>query len=82
MTHAVAASRGPVTVRIACRREGEDLLVSVEDTGTSAALQTPGLGLGLDNVRDRLALTFGPRATLTIASNEAGFRAEVRQPLA
>lgn len=82
MTHAVATSRGPVTVRIACRRDGEDLLVGVEDTGTPAAGQTPGLGLGLDNVRNRLALTFGPRAALTIASSEAGFRAEVRQPLA
>ena len=41
----------------------------------------PGLGVGLANVRDRLALLFGERAGLTVAQDEGGCRVALRLPL-
>ncbi|MBC7665470.1 MAG: histidine kinase, partial [Caulobacter sp.] len=69
------------------KAEGGDLLVKAEirhgklcvtvaDTGLGfeAAAQgtTHGTGVGLANIRERLALLFGSKATLTIANNPVG----------
>jgi signal transduction histidine kinase len=52
------------------------LCVTVSDTGLGfeAAAQgtTHGTGVGLANIRERLALLYGSKATLTIANNPAG----------
>ena len=67
--------RGRVTLR-ALNMQG-NLHVSVEDTGVgfqaSKAQQfRDGTGMGLENVRRRLYLSFGPQATLTVQSAETG----------
>ena len=51
------------------------LCVIVSDTGlgfAGAAGKTSGTGVGLANIRERLALLYGSKGTLTIANNPAG----------
>ncbi len=55
-------------VRVGARREGDDVLITIADTGVGFASTTAG-GFGLTNVRDRLRLLFGERAHLAIAGN-------------
>jgi two-component system sensor histidine kinase AlgZ len=59
--HAVAPSREPVTVGIEARVEADMLRVTVWDDGRAGAAP-PGCGVGLPNVRDRLAARFGDAA--------------------
>jgi hypothetical protein len=72
---------GSVTVA-AVARQGM-LAVSVTDTG--AGLQgggQPGQGIGLANIRERLALLYAGRARLELAENEPrGFVAQIMLPL-
>ena len=51
------------------------LAVTVTDTGlgfSQAAGETAGTGVGLANIRERLAMLYGTRASLTIADNPGG----------
>jgi len=52
------------------------LCVTVADTGlgfeTAAKGTTHGTGVGLSNIRERLALLYGAKASLTIANNPVG----------
>ena len=50
-----------------------DLVVSVADTGLGfGKAATAGTGLGLANIRERLALLYGQRARLEVAENPGG----------
>ena len=62
----------------------EGLLLTVADTGAGlGASDEPGQGIGLANVRERLALLFGADASLELEANEPrGFIARVRLPVA
>ena len=67
--HALAPTAQPVTITIAARANGDRLLVEVSDDGpgraAGAAPAHRGFGIGLANVRDRLAARFGGRAHVT-----------------
>ncbi len=54
---------------LSARRDGELLTVTVADTGVGFANTTSG-GVGLQNVRERLAKLFGGAARITIEDNE------------
>jgi LytS/YehU family sensor histidine kinase len=58
-------------VSIAAGSEGATLLVTVSDTGAGMAA-VPGKGMGLENVRSRIALFHGAAARLELADSEAG----------
>ncbi len=61
--HGVARTPKPVTLQIAASRLGPDLVLTVADNAPAH----PGEGepgIGLANVRDRLAARFGPLATM------------------
>jgi signal transduction histidine kinase len=80
--HGVGGTRAPVTVRISANIEAGGLLrIVVEDDapGDGAAIQ--GLGIGLENVRQRLDARFGAAAHFT-AERPAwgGFRVILRLP--
>jgi two-component system LytT family sensor kinase len=72
--HGIAAqpTPGQVVVRAECRENS--LFIQVEDTGAgfeaSGARTQSGTGVGLENVRRRLVLSYGPRASLTIHSSD------------
>jgi sensor histidine kinase YesM len=67
-------------VAFRARRDGADVVIEVADTGVGFAPTTRG-GVGLANLRDRLKLLYGERASLAIAENApAGTRVTVRLP--
>jgi signal transduction histidine kinase len=68
--HGIEPSADGGTVTIAARRDGERLVVTVADTGRGLAegAATSGGGVGLANVRERLAALHGGRASFTLAS--------------
>jgi LytS/YehU family sensor histidine kinase len=82
--HAVARSRAPVEIRIRAIMEGGTLRIEVAnclvpadaDEGASGV----NAGVGLDNVRHRLAAVFGKRATLTAGEADGRFVATIRIP--
>jgi signal transduction histidine kinase len=49
------------------------LQVTVADTGLGfGKAATAGTGVGLANIRERLQLLYGPKASLTVAENPGG----------
>ena len=69
---------GEVTFR--ARRAGSDVMIEVSDTGVGFPPVTRG-GIGLANLRDRLKLLYGERASLTVGENlPAGALVTVRLP--
>ena len=68
------------SLRIAAHREGSRLLLSVTDDGLGFA-GAPGDGVGLSNIRARLAALFGPAARLDLRSGVgAGVTATLEIP--
>lgn len=80
--YAVSATTQPVTLTVSAREENGCLLIEVADDGPVAKAAKPGFGIGLANVRDRLAARYGDAAQ--IASGPAtggGWRSLIRLPL-
>jgi sensor histidine kinase YesM len=72
--------RVAVTAARADRADGPRLVLTVADTGVGMSAQ-PGQGIGLANVRERLALLYGGRAELALEQNTPhGFVARVELP--
>ena len=70
---------GRVAVSAAIDRDAR-LVVSVADTGVGLA-EAPGQGIGLANIRERLALLYAGRAHLALEANEPrGFVARIVFP--
>ena len=70
---------GEIAVRAV--RDGEVLLVSVADTGVGVSV-AGNAGVGLANIRDRLAALYGPKAGLVLRENvPSGVIADVRVPV-
>ncbi len=78
--HGVAQTSHPVTIRLEASRDGDDLVVIVEDDGDAVA-HPGGMGVGLTNVRQRLEVLYGARGVLQAAPRERGFLVLVRLPL-
>jgi Histidine kinase len=79
--HAVARTSRPVIVRVAARREGQDLILSVSDNGGAGATTAFGTGVGLANTRRRLEVIYGARGRLETMAHDEGFLALVRLPI-
>jgi two-component system, LytTR family, sensor kinase len=63
---------------------GDDLVLSVHDNGAGLSPQsgTRGLGIGLSNIRERLATLYGDRQSLDLLSHdEGGVEVVLRIPL-
>jgi two-component system LytT family sensor kinase len=78
--HTVEKRRGHTAITIKVHRDGDGLLVSVsDDQGKLASGHTPGIGLR--NLRERLAMLYGDAASLTLTQlAPAGVRADMRLP--
>lgn len=53
------------------RREADHVVIEIQDTGVGFASTTHG-GVGLTNLRARLKLLYGDRASLAISENAPG----------
>lgn len=83
--YGVSASAAPVTVWIEAREEYGMLVLSVADDGPGtrdARRRADGFGIGLANVRDRLAARFGAEASVTSGPVAGGgYQTQLRLPL-
>ncbi|KAB2838825.1 MAG: hypothetical protein F9K47_17245, partial [Burkholderiales bacterium] len=68
------------SIVVSAHRAGDQLHVTVADTGVGFAA-APGKGVGLANIRERLALLYQDRARLEIVDNAPGTRATLVLPV-
>jgi two-component system LytT family sensor kinase len=83
--HGVAATRGRALIRVAARREGEALVLEVVNRSDGGQITDPPrearIGIGLDNIRQRLAIAHGCKGRLSTESLPDGYRASIHLPL-
>jgi hypothetical protein len=80
--HGVARSYKPVVITIRARKSGDALHLTVEDDAEAAIDHRPQEGVGLSNVRERLAAAFDGTANCTYGPRDScGFRVELQIPL-
>lgn len=87
--YGVSASAAPVSVSLEAREEYGRLVIIVADdargegsSGTRAQRGGGGFGIGLANVRDRLAARFGDEASVTSGPlQDGGYETQLRIPL-
>ena len=81
--HGIEPAAAGGVVSVAARRDGDALLVTVSDTGRGleAGGTTGGQGVGLSNIRERLAALYGARGRFTLQPGEQrGARATLSLP--
>jgi two-component system, LytTR family, sensor kinase len=82
LKHAVAPSLSPIHLRISARREQGRLRIEVADDGEHAAGGHNGIGIGLNNVSQRLSLRYGDRHEFQSgATAPRGYRVMIDLPL-
>ena len=87
VVHGLAGHEAPVTVRLEIETRDDVLIVTVSNEFVprpAAPQRSPGegQGLGLRNVRERLAVQFGQRASLVAGPAESGlWQVTMRMPL-
>ncbi|MGB8693803.1 MAG: histidine kinase [Steroidobacteraceae bacterium] len=72
VVHGLAGHGGPVTVRIEAQLADRQLILRVVNTAAAAVGIGGGEGIGTRNVRERLAVQFGARATFVSRAAEGG----------
>jgi two-component system LytT family sensor kinase len=73
LRHGIARRADAGVLQVRARREGFDLVLTVEDDGPGLAPASAGAGgVGLANTRARLAALYGERASLEIADAAGG----------
>ena len=80
--HGVARSSEPVVITIRARQVDDKLNITVEDDANGAVVSCPTDGVGLSNVRERLAAAFDGMASCVYGPrDERGFRVDLQLPL-
>jgi LytS/YehU family sensor histidine kinase len=82
--HGLEPKVGGGEIRVAARREGEEIVIEVSDTGVGCSGEAPtgGKGFGMSQVRERLATLYGDKARFDFANVDAGgCRVVVRYPV-
>ncbi len=84
ITHGLEPTAEGGSVRVEAHRESNRLVVAVTDTGVGLkAAGRPGQGVGLANVRDRIAALFGSKGRFSLVEAPPhGARAAIEVPLA
>jgi LytS/YehU family sensor histidine kinase len=70
--HGIANCEGEGTVEASARRDGDRLHISVRDSGPGTTTATAGNGIGLKNMRDRLAYFYPQEHTLLAGPSKTG----------
>ena len=71
IAHSVAHREAPSTVEVRARREGERLMLEVDDDGAGKPSK-PGFGVGLSNTRARLECLYGEAQSLDVETQPGG----------
>jgi signal transduction histidine kinase len=80
--HGLEPKRGSVSVAITAAIEQDNLRVTIADTGRGFSADASGTGVGLSNLKERLALMYGGDAELTLSENNpTGVIAALMMPL-
>lgn len=80
--HGVAADPDGGLIRVSGRREGGDLILTVSNTGQSSSpTRAKGTGVGLRNLKSRLELAYGTKATFDLVREWPWTRATLKLPL-
>lgn len=75
--HALAVAEDGIVVRIGARREGDQLVLWLEDEAVApgnAPARNPGLGIGLSNLQQQLSVLYGASGWLRAGPWEKGWR--------
>jgi hypothetical protein len=81
MKHAIAANPAGGVLRLEIRMEGDEVAIRIEDSGRGAGTDRGATtGVGLNNVRKRLELCFGPAASMASEFAQGGSVVAVRIP--
>jgi len=79
--HTVEQRRQKTRITIGAQRDGEFLLLRLDDDIGQLLQKPEGKGIGVKNLRTRLQTLYGERASLTLIQLQpAGVRAEMRLP--
>ena len=78
--HGVALRIEPGYVRIKAQCRNEELRISVENSASGRAMETPVTGVGLQNVRRRLEICYGAGADLRFSPGTEVTIVEIRIP--
>jgi hypothetical protein len=78
--HGIAPSAEPGYVRIRGEMRGGQMRILVENSSAGDAADSPGAGVGLDNLRRRLEICYGSAAGLRLAFNPGTATAELSIP--
>jgi LytS/YehU family sensor histidine kinase len=78
--HGIATMLDGGAIEIAARRSGSRALIVVTNPRDPDAARK-GTGLGLDNVRRRLAAAFGDAAALSVEAAPASYRVSISLPV-
>jgi two-component system sensor histidine kinase AlgZ len=80
VVHGVAQMVEGGTIRMAAKRVGPMVTITLENPCDPDRAQTRGVGLGLDLLRQRLVTQFGVYEAVEAAEGDGQFRVEVRIP--
>jgi len=81
VVHGLAGHEGPVTIRVETYASDERLVLRVLNT-IAPGKAVGGMGIGLSNVRERLEVQFGTRASFSAApADDNLWLAEIHMPL-
>jgi two-component system, LytTR family, sensor kinase len=76
LRHGMKSSGEPIDISIAAHRDNGSLLLKISDTGVGLGSSEPndvlGRGVGLSNIRDRLAQLYGETQAFSIANRPTG----------
>jgi len=78
--HGVERSRDPVSIRITAETRGEELHVTITNSGSSLP-EAPSDGIGMRNCRERLEVMYGARARLDLVHEGDGVAAKLTLPV-